>query len=150
MRRCHRHYLLSEFRFNFECSDYLQESVMMLTIRGKYSNGKVELMEEVPFDGELEVLVTFLTEEDSVLVVPRSEHQDTVKFASQHRLSLTSREIEILQLMYHGLTNDEIAQRLDLSHGTVRNYTASIYRKMNVKNRTEAVKCAADLGLLDS
>ena len=122
----------------------------MLTVKGKYQSGKVQLLEEVPFDGELDVLVTFLTEDDSVLIVPKSEHQDATKFAFQRRLALTSREIDILQLMYRGLTNDEIAQRLDLGHGTVRNYTASIYRKMNVRNRIEAVKCAADLGLLES
>jgi LuxR family maltose regulon positive regulatory protein len=52
-------------------------------------------------------------------------------------------------LMHRGLTNDEIAERLDLRHGTVRNYTASIYRKMNVRNRTEAVNCAVDLGLIE-
>lgn len=121
----------------------------MLTVKGKYQNGKIELLEEVPFDEELNVLVTFLTEGDSTLVVSKSEYQDAARLASQHHLALTSREMDVLQLMYSGLTNDEIAQRLDLGQGTVRNYTASIYRKMKVRNRTEAVKCGVDLGLLE-
>jgi len=122
----------------------------MLTIRGKYLDGKVKLMEDVPFAGEVDVLITFLTEEAPVLSLPRSEQQELVRYASQRRLALTSREIDVLRLLHRGLTNDEIAERLDLGHGTVRNYTASIYRKMNVRNRTEAVKCAVDLGLIES
>lgn len=122
----------------------------MLTVRGKYRDGRVELMEEIPFAGEFEVLVTFLTEEASILVLSASEYQDSVRDASLHRLGLTPREVEVLQLMHYGFTNKKIAQKLDLSSGTVRNLTSNIYRKMGVKNRTEAVKRAIDLGLLDS
>jgi LuxR family maltose regulon positive regulatory protein len=52
---------------------------------------------------------------------------------------LSPRELEILQLIAQGKTNKEIARQLIISPGTVKAHTASIYRKLDVANRTEAV-----------
>jgi LuxR family transcriptional regulator, maltose regulon positive regulatory protein len=62
--------------------------------------------------------------------------------------SLSHREIEVLQLIAQGKTNQEIARQLILSPGTVKAHTASIYRKLDVANRTEAVSQARQLGIL--
>ena len=51
---------------------------------------------------------------------------------------LTPQEIRILALMVEGLTNREIAQKLYLGEGTVRNYVGNILSKLNVSNRAEA------------
>lgn len=51
---------------------------------------------------------------------------------------LTAREKEILQLLARGYANKEIAARLELSTGTVRNHIAHIYEKMHVRCRAEA------------
>jgi DNA-binding NarL/FixJ family response regulator len=61
---------------------------------------------------------------------------------------LSKRELEVLHLIALGSTNQEIARQLVVSPGTVKAHTASIYRKLVVANRTEAVRCARDLGIL--
>ena len=62
---------------------------------------------------------------------------------------LTAREAEILQLMSAGMTNREMARQLYLSLGTVKWYSSEIYSKLNVKNRSQAVAHARELGLLE-
>lgn len=54
---------------------------------------------------------------------------------------LTSREMEVLFLLSKGCQNKEIASRLNLSVNTVRRYTETIYRKLGVNSRLEAVIC---------
>ena len=61
---------------------------------------------------------------------------------------LSQRELEVLHVMALGRTNQEIARQLIVSPGTVKAHTASIYRKLDVANRTEAVARARQLGLL--
>ena len=61
---------------------------------------------------------------------------------------LSMRELEVLQHMALGRTNQEIARQLIISTGTVKAHGASIYRKLDVANRTEAVTRARQLGLL--
>jgi len=61
---------------------------------------------------------------------------------------LTSRELEVLQLMAEGRTNQQIAAELIISVGTAKWYTSEIYGKLNVNNRTQAVARARELGLL--
>ena len=64
-------------------------------------------------------------------------------------ISLSERETEVLQLLAQGLANADIAQRLFLSEGTVRNYTSAIFAKLNVSDRTQAVVVALRYGLVD-
>jgi LuxR family maltose regulon positive regulatory protein len=61
---------------------------------------------------------------------------------------LSQRELEVLHLMALGRTNLEIAQQLIISPGTVKAHTASIYRKLDVANRTEAVARARQARIL--
>ncbi len=62
--------------------------------------------------------------------------------------SLTQRELEVLQLISEGRTNQQIADFLVISAGTVKWYTGQIYGKLNVRNRTQAVARARELELL--
>ncbi len=62
-------------------------------------------------------------------------------------LMLTGREREVLALMTDGSTNAEIGESLHLSAHTVKEYTSSLYRKLDVRNRAEAVARAERLGL---
>jgi len=61
---------------------------------------------------------------------------------------LSSRELEVLHLMALGRTNQEIARQLIVAPGTVKAHAASIYRKLGVANRTEAVARAGQIGIL--
>jgi two-component system response regulator DesR len=59
---------------------------------------------------------------------------------------LTAREIEVLRMAADGADAVEIAARLYLSAGTVRNYLTTIVSKLNARNRIDAVRIAQDAG----
>jgi DNA-binding NarL/FixJ family response regulator len=61
---------------------------------------------------------------------------------------LTEREREVLRLLAAGNSNREIAARLYLAEGTVKNYVSNILGKLHASNRTQAVALARDQGLL--
>ena len=61
---------------------------------------------------------------------------------------LSAREVEVLRLVATGLTNTEVAEKLFLSSRTVDWHLSSIYRKLGLHSRTEAVRYAADHDLL--
>jgi NarL family two-component system response regulator LiaR len=68
--------------------------------------------------------------------------------APRHRGDLTPREEEILQLVARGHSNGEVARLLWVTEQTVKFHLANVYRKLNVKNRTQAARWAHDHGLL--
>jgi DNA-binding NarL/FixJ family response regulator len=61
---------------------------------------------------------------------------------------LTEREREVLDLIAAGSTNREIAEQLFLSPHTVKEHTSAVYRKLEARNRAEAVQRAQRVGLL--
>jgi DNA-binding NarL/FixJ family response regulator len=61
---------------------------------------------------------------------------------------LSEREVEILRLLAGGLTNREIAQRLSLAEGTVKNYVTNVLGKLGARDRTQASIRARKLGLI--
>ena len=61
---------------------------------------------------------------------------------------LTTRELEVAQLLACGLTNKEIAQRLGITDHTVKFHINGVLRKLGVSSRTEAVVRAARLGVV--
>ncbi len=61
---------------------------------------------------------------------------------------LSERELEVLALIAEGLSNREVAERLYISLSTVKSHTASIYGKLGVHSRTEAVARAHAWGIL--
>jgi len=67
---------------------------------------------------------------------------------AEHSYNLTDREQDILNLLAQGLSNAEISGRLYLSEGTVRNYTSTLFAKLGVADRTQAVILAIRQGLV--
>ena len=67
---------------------------------------------------------------------------------SDENVDLSQRERDILQLLVEGLSNAEIAHRLYLSEVTVRNYLSSLFVKLDVSDRTQAVVVALRRGLV--
>jgi ATP/maltotriose-dependent transcriptional regulator MalT len=61
---------------------------------------------------------------------------------------LTERELEVLHLLAQGLTNRQIADRLTVVIGTVKAHNNSIYSKLGVSNRVQALTRARELGLI--
>jgi LuxR family maltose regulon positive regulatory protein len=67
----------------------------------------------------------------------------------QHLIDpLSQRELEVLQLIAQGLSNQEISERLFLALDTVKGHNRRIFDKLQVQRRTEAVARARELGLL--
>ena len=62
--------------------------------------------------------------------------------------ALTPREREVLELLGQGLSNREIAQRLGISDHTVKFHVSSVYGKLGVSNRTEALRKGVRRGLI--
>lgn len=67
--------------------------------------------------------------------------------ASLSELALTSREFEILNAIVEGLSNKEIAQALFISEKTVKNHITSLFRKLEVDDRTQAAVFAVSNGM---
>jgi DNA-binding CsgD family transcriptional regulator len=64
------------------------------------------------------------------------------------RLGLSGREVEVLQLMAAGLSNQEIADRLFVSLNTIKTHCSRIFEKMDVRRRTQAVEMAKRLKII--
>lgn len=76
--------------------------------------------------------------------------QSTVQRDTTVAKDLSEREMDVLKLLAQGLTNAEIAERLYLTQGTVRNYVSSILAKLDVEDRTQAALIAVRHGLVDA
>ena len=66
-------------------------------------------------------------------------------WASQH--NITPRQLEVLRLIRHGLSNQAIADRLFLSTATIKTHIISIFQALGTQSRTEAIQKAQQLGL---
>lgn len=62
----------------------------------------------------------------------------TKSLTKENTEKLTSREMEILELLANGLLNKEVAEKLFISSGTVKKHIQNIYEKLHVNNRIEA------------
>jgi len=61
---------------------------------------------------------------------------------------ISKRELEVLELMSAGLSNQEIADRLFVSLNTVKTHTSNLFIKLDAKRRTQAIQRAKDLQLI--
>ena len=71
-----------------------------------------------------------------------------LKKSSEERITLTSRERELLKLVVEGKTNAEIADKLCLAHQTVKGYRSNLIFKLQVHNTAEMVKVAIEKKLV--
>ena len=62
--------------------------------------------------------------------------------------TLPPRELQILDLASHGLTDDAIAKQLYLTRNTVKTHIRALLIRLDARNRTHAVRCGFELGLL--
>lgn len=74
------------------------------------------------------------------------ERSDILKKEMSNRnIELTKRESDIALLMSDNLSNKEIAEKFDLTQGTIKNYISDLYSKIGVRTRREAVASIQDL-----
>ncbi|CAN5850641.1 response regulator transcription factor [soil metagenome] len=64
------------------------------------------------------------------------------------RLGISKRELEVLQLMSEGLSNQEIAGQLFVSLNTIKTHSSRVFEKMDVKRRTQAIEKAKKLSII--
>ena len=72
---------------------------------------------------------------------------DTLRTGNDHE-TLSAREKEVLRMVANGYTSGEIGSHMRISSMTVNSHVKSIYRKLHVHNRAQAVSCASHWGLL--
>ena len=63
---------------------------------------------------------------------------------------LSDREIEVLQLLAQGHSNQQIADQLFVSLNTIKTHISKIYQKLNVSKRTQAVQKALEMAIISS
>lgn len=77
------------------------------------------------------------------------EQEDFAKKQLQNAASLTTRELECLQIIAKGLSNQEVASVLNLSTATIRTHLEHIYQKLDASNRVEAITEGIRQGIID-
>ena len=104
---------------------------------------------------ELDALRRRLTADSNLELVDRAELAEAVVSLPPLRRteplieSLTAREHDVLALVADGLPNRDIAQQLAISEHTVKFHLASIFGKLGVSTRTEAVQRGVRLGVIE-
>lgn len=73
---------------------------------------------------------------------------NTIDYGQIKKLGLTQREHDVLVKMAAGLSNQEIADALFLSESTIKTHVSSIFFKLDVKRRTQAVQVARELKIV--
>ncbi len=92
-----------------------------------------------------------LTRKKEVLIVkeiPVPASQFVLNESKLDELRITKRELEILQLIALGLSNQEIANKLFVSENTVKTHSSRLFDKLSAKRRTQAVQIAKQNSLI--
>lgn len=84
--------------------------------------------------------------EKTVYVSPSDEFIRNEKAIEE--LGISKRELEVLELIALGLSNNEIAARLFVSLNTVKTHSSKLFEKLDVNRRTQAVEAAKRLGII--
>jgi len=78
--------------------------------------------------------------------VPRGPTKATLS----NPAGLTSRQLEVLRLMAHGLSNTQIADELYVSKKTVEHHVSAVYSKLGVSSRSKAIRAAVEVGAVEN
>ena len=132
------YYAIEMFRIG-ACGYVLKSSepdVMVDAIRTVYAGGSY-------VDKELPLVISELGESEMDI----SKRAKLFCFANQGK-RLTTREVEVLHCIADGMSNVDMAKKLFVSDKTIKNHLTSIYRKLNVDDRTQALIYAIKTGLI--
>jgi len=85
-----------------------------------------------------------LTQKRVVANAPPFQMDDS----SLERFGISKRELEVLQWMAQGLSNQEIADKLFVSLNTIKTHSSNLFQKLDAKNRTQAVQKGRELRII--
>ncbi len=118
-------------------------------LKGTPADKIVDAIEDVHSGGSViqpslarNLLKVFIKDEDKTST-------DAISSAPDDYYDLTPREVEILQIVAKGLSNNETASVLGISKATIRTHLEHIYQKLDVTNRVEAVTTGIRGGIID-
>jgi NarL family two-component system response regulator LiaR len=93
-----------------------------------------------------------LTRKQETIVVKEVPVPAAVPFVPNEKkreeLTITPRELEILELIAQGMSNREIAEKLFVSENTVKTHSSRVFDKLGARRRTQAVQFGKEFGLL--
>ncbi|MDP1633514.1 MAG: response regulator transcription factor, partial [Gallionellaceae bacterium] len=84
----------------------------------------------------------------AVVETKETEHSDRRSLRT-NEYGLTARQMEVMTYLAVGMSNKDIASEMCLAEGTVKIHIAGVYQVLRVNSRTEAVRVAAQLGLIE-
>lgn len=134
-----------EYRFvmlNYSVEIYGTALAIIFTVVGVWAGRKLT-------DRKTEIIREEVIIERPVYIhVAGSGTSTPVKTISPEELGLSKREIEILELMAQGFSNQEIAEKVFLSIHTIKTHASNLFVKLDVKRRTQAISKAKELGVI--
>jgi LuxR family transcriptional regulator, maltose regulon positive regulatory protein len=111
----------------------------------------VLLKRDRPDSAQSEYIQTILTAFSQTQLLPSTHEEQPVPHPPSTLVEpLTPRELEVLQLIAAGDSNQTIADKLVITARTVKKHSGNIYGKLNASSRTQAVARAHELGLLST
>ena len=116
---------------------------LRIYLGGRTTDARESLRRRLAADPNIE-LVDHMDRAEAVISVPQASHDEEGVVEA-----LTMREHDVLALVADGLGNRTIAASLDISEHTVKFHLASIFGKLGVSTRTEAVQRGLRLGVID-
>jgi len=118
--------------FNLEIGEELNDLLLQLKEKGE----KPEFIDSI------------LKEIESIKNLRTKTPRQRETAAKQNLTDLTRRELDVLQCIAEGLRNQEIAEKLFNTEGTIKKHIANMFQKMHVKNRLSLVTKAKEVGIL--
>lgn len=146
--------LMRELLLAQSVSSYPQEALKHLSVAVSIAskNGNRAIFTEQ--SSELQNLLLTLAEREPTIYMEklaariRAAQQGSMRSQMGLAEPLTKREVEILRRLSSGLPITQIASTLHISHNTIKTHLKSVYRKLNVESRVDAVERAKELLLL--
>jgi DNA-binding CsgD family transcriptional regulator len=121
----------------------------MLTLKAVLRDRRIYFPDRLPPSGEHKILVTFLDEGAGNDVISKDQLNCLIACVVDQKAILNERQTGILELASKGMKSKQIADELHMTFGSVRNQLSRIYRKLEVKNRAEAISKGIEIGLIN-
>jgi PAS domain S-box-containing protein len=124
-------------QMQYKSRQSISSNMFIRTVKGK----------DIPVDIKVTLLEDKLQRRSGYLLTIKEKSKVT---KLQEAFQLSKREIEVLQCLVNGFTNQEIAEALLISERTVKNHVTHIFDKLGVDNRVQVIMCLKEYEILSS